>query len=1131
MYRLLPCARVVACGRVVRGEAAVSSDSRLPTGTVTLLLGDVEGSTRLWQRSSPEARAVMSDIDGVVSDLVSKFDGARPVEQGEGDSFVAAFDRASKAVACALELQIRLSDLPVQLRLGLYTGELDVRDEGRYDGPTIIRAARLRDLGHGGQVIVASSTRDVVQDALPEGCDLIDLGTHRLRDLDRPERVFQLAHPSLPSRFPPLRSPELVQDNLPARLTTFVGRLNELAEVQHLVETKRLVTLTGAGGCGKTRLAIEACARMGDAFPDGVWFCDLGPLADPDSLAQTLCTVVRARPETHPTDVEAACARLRTWRALVVLDNCEHLVAACAMLVESVLQECPDVRILTTSREPLGVEGELSWRVPSLGAPERRDDGNPDALASFDAVRLFVERASQARPGFALTADNAAAVAEICSRLDGIPLAIELAAARVRVISADRIASGLSDRFRLLGRGARTLLPRQQTLEASVAWSHDLLPAQQKALFRRLSVFAGGFTLEATEHVATGDAIESAEVLDLLSQLVDRSLVVAVDTTRETRYRMLETIRQFARDRLVDSGEAPGVAGRHLDWYLGWLPAALQTPGRGEPGMLAVVEDEYDNIRVASEWALTDGRQEAGLRLVAELWSYWILGPAAKRFREGRQWLEALLAAGPVDATVRGYGLCALSVVAVYLGDEEVSSSAAAEAIRLSEDSSDTGLRIRALIQAGVVGSPLDPAKTLGHLEEGIRLARESDDRFMLARGLLVLSIVKSALGDAWSAYATYQETLRVALESGNVVVAIAATPMTEVLAWFFGERTNEDILRLGSLLTAEGSKPLGEHWLVPGLGLFSQVMLVLGDVAEAEVYARRSLALAESNGTEEGAFFGRINLARIEVSRGNFAEAHALIDEAERSMGQTLVVDPGRGAAELRSTRALALWASGDSAGAAALLGAPRERISIFSSPLPLYVPGLVARAAGEIDDAESFTTYVLQWLAEMRSDICAADVLELTACLRCDVGADAEAQRLFGAAAASRERSGTVRQLEMQATVERELEGLRQRLDPDGFAALWAEGKSLGLEDAIALALRGRGPRQRPRAGWDSLTPTEQKVVALVAEGLSNPQIAEKLFISRRTVSTHVSHVFGKLGVSSRAELAAEATKRGVA
>jgi predicted ATPase/class 3 adenylate cyclase/DNA-binding CsgD family transcriptional regulator len=1125
MYGIPTCAILWHVRDWTRG-GTLSSNVNLPTGTVTLLLADVEGSTRMWQRDTVEARSAMAELDVLADELVAKFDGARPLEQGEGDSFVAAFSRPSDALACALEIQRRLSESPVRLRMGLNTGEVEIRDGERYDGPTIIRAARLRDLGHGGQVLVSMATRDVVRDGLPDGAELIDLGTHPLRDLDRPEHVYQLAHSSLPSRFPALRSQELAKGNLPIRLTSFVGRNRELIDVQRLVQAHRLVTLTGAGGCGKTRLAIEACARMTDRFPDGVWFCDVGPLADPDAVAQTLSAAVGVRAGADTTETDAVCVRLKGWQALVVLDNCEHLIPACVDLVDALVRECPSVCVLTTSREPLGIDGEVAWRVPSLDAPQQDVTIDPEAAAGFEAVQLFVERAATARPNFALTPENVPAVAEICSRLDGIPLALELAAARIRVISVNQIATGLSDRFRLLGRGARSLLPRQQTLEASVAWSHDLLSAPQQVLLRRLSVFAGGFTLEAAEHVASGDGIEVDEVLELLSQLVDRSLIVSEESP-DGRYRMLETIRQFARERLVEAEEVPGVSSRHLDWYALWLTTVFEPLDSAWSDSFGLAEEEYENIRLACEWAIANDRPESGLRILAALNDFLVWAPSIGRIREVRDWGRKLLSTGPVAETaLRAGGLITLSIAELLLGNESGAIEAADQAVTMAEDAGDEGLRVKALERRAASGATSDRAE-IRQLEAALEQARAAADWHTAGLCLAVLGLRLADYGEIASAQHRLEEAVSV---TDDVFITTGATYMGVGLRWLRGGLSMEEFETIRPSFDAEIPR-VGAYWLPIVLGFMATPYRLIGDSKEARARAERALAVADEIGIQVTATLARAQLARLELSEGRITAAMSLIDEATASLAVTPVLRTDAARADLDSVRALALWSSGDIAAARAALGDwSAELYGGFTSGLTLVVPALVARAAEEPAEAEALISEGLRKIADTGAIVFAPDALEMLACIRTDTGADTDSVRLFAAAAAGRARSGFVRSVDLLPDAEEQVAALRNTLGEPAFAEAWTEGEGLSLEDAIAFALRGRGPRHRPQAGWDAITPTEAKVIDLVAEGLSNPQIAEKLFISRRTVSTHLSHVFAKLGVSSRAELATAATKRGI-
>src|SRR5258707_4254993 len=462
------------------------SMNALPTGTVTLMLADIEGSTGLWEADREAMTAAVAQLDRTITELVGAHRGVRPVEQGEGDSFVVAFTRASDAVAFAFDVQ-RAPLEPIRLRIGIHTGEVQLRDEGHYIGPTINRAARLRDLAHGEQVVLSGVAQMLVGDLLPAGAWFTDLGTHQLRDLPQPERVVQLCHPDIRSEFPPLRTAKVAHcQRLPVQLTNFIGRRTELAELHRLLDVNRVMTLTGAGGVGKTRLAIEVASRSADLFGNEVWYVDLAPIADPELVAVTVARTFGLADRPGLSTMDALQKFIGERRILVLLDNCEHLIEAIAALVVGLVSTCPRLIVLATSREPVGVAGEVTWRVPSLSL-------------AHEAVELFTDRARLARSDFVLTDRHTATVEEICRRLDGMPLAIELAAARVRALSLADIVDGLHDRFRLLTGGARNAVRRQQTLRASVEWSHALLTEPERVLFRRLAVFVGGVALGAAQ--------------------------------------------------------------------------------------------------------------------------------------------------------------------------------------------------------------------------------------------------------------------------------------------------------------------------------------------------------------------------------------------------------------------------------------------------------------------------------------------------------------------------------------------------------------------------------------------------------------------------------------------------------
>ena len=502
----------------------------------------------------------------------------------------------------------------------VHTGEAQLRDAGYYLGHALNRAARIRATGHGGQVLVSGATAALVADRLPVGATLADLGLHRLKDLGTPEHIWQLLHPDLPSAFPPLRSLDVFHHNLPIQLTPLIGRGSEIVEVREMLAGERLLTLTGSAGVGKTRLALAVAAEALDSQPGGVWWVELAPLADPNAVGRAALAALGAREVPGAPVVHQLAVELGDQPALLVLDNCEHLVAACADLVTALLSANPSTSVLTTSREPLGVPGEITWRVPSMPCPSPEGGLDVPTLSQYDAVVLFVERAHRARPSFAVNDANAPAIAQICHRLDGIPLALELAAARCRQLSAERIASELDDRFRLLTGGARTVIARQQTLAASVDWSHDRLDDAEQRTFRRLGVFAGRFPLEAAEAVVSaGGDVDPAEVFDLVSRLVDKSLV-AVDEGRrgEPRYRMLETLRAYALDRARTAGELTLMRDAHALWWADWLDPRGEMPA---DDMLDEIEEFHANLSAALDWSSDD--PPLGLRLLRGVAIAW----------------------------------------------------------------------------------------------------------------------------------------------------------------------------------------------------------------------------------------------------------------------------------------------------------------------------------------------------------------------------------------------------------------------------------------------------------------------------------------------------------------------------
>jgi predicted ATPase/class 3 adenylate cyclase len=726
----------------------------LPTGTLTFLFSDVEGSTRLWDQEPDAMRVALARHDVMLREQIEAKGGQ--IVKTTGDGLHAVFERATQGAAVALACQQALhaqawSELsrPLLVRMGLHTGEADLR-QGDYYGTAVNRAARLMAIAAGGQILLSTITAELVRADLPQGAALRDLGEQRLKDLSRPERVFQLTGPGLPDEFPPLRSLNSLPNNLPLQLTSFVGRERQIAETSRLLGTSRLLTLIGPGGTGKTRLSLQVAAEVMEDFPAGAWWVELAPLTDPELVTQAVASVLGVRDQPDRPLLESLIDYLRAKTLLLILDNCEHLVEASAALAASLLGSCPRLKILASTREALGVAGETTYQVPSLTLPADHKL-SPDALMQSEAVCLFVARAQATQPGFELAGHNLQAVAKICQRLDGIPLALELAARRVRLFSVEQIAARLDDRFRLLTGGSRTALPRQQTLRALIDWSYDLLDELEKAAFRQLSVFAGGWTFEAAESVL------GLEALDLLTQLVDKSLVVADEASAsvetgasdktgtpvppawdgETRYHLLETIRQYGRDKLLESGQAPAVRDLHLQTYLQLaVQAEPQLEGPHMKSWLDRLAPEQDNFRAALEWGL-DRDPRAALQIAASLRLFWQVRGG---LQEGRHWLEQSLEC--VEAlkpqqdddlrlwqTLRAHGLLAAGSFAFFQGELVTARSLLEESIALARAAGENRILSNALGFLGLVTVWLGDTETAEALvTEGLKLSQPTDN-------------------------------------------------------------------------------------------------------------------------------------------------------------------------------------------------------------------------------------------------------------------------------------------------------------------------------------------------------------------------------------------------------------------
>jgi len=757
----------------------------LPSGIVTFLFTDIEGSTKLAQQFPDEISALLARHNEILNQVIKANHGF--VFQTAGDSYCVSFHQAKEALNAAVEAQRLLNKegwtpAPVKVRMGIHTGRAEIRENGEYQGYlTLSHVQRLMSAAHGGQMLVSFATQELIRDNMEEGVTFRDLGERRLKDMIKSEHIYQLVIDSLPSDFPPIKTLDVFHHNLPAQMTSFIGRETELKEVRQALSQFRLVTLTGSGGVGKSRLSIQVGMQSLTEFPDGVWLVELAPVTDPALIPQTLLNVLNLHEDTQRNALDVLKDHLRPKTVLLILDNCEHLIEASANVSNSLLQACPNLHILASSREALGISGEAAYRVPSLQAPDIAETSPLEKLAKFDSIRLFLERAAAAKPGFELTRENASALVQICSRLDGIPLAIELAASRVKVLSPEQIAARLDDRFRLLTGGSRTALPRQQTLRALIDWSYSLLSEEEKTLFRRLAVFVGGWTLEAAEAVCgneNGLTDESPfDVMDLLTKLVDKSLLLMDETTDDIRYHRLETIRQYSREKLFETDEVEMVRDRHLEYYVQFAEQVDEQLKTGEQAIWQKrMAAEQDNLRAALEWGVSRSPYQA-LRIVGAANLFWT---AAGFSAEGFRWTQTALEQVQKNPFIKGTtaeerqiarakALRGLTRLYLSLGDNVKAKRTAEESVAIYRRSKDRrGLSFALVVLAYPLEFLGEREQAEAILKESYSIARAENDVYAMCRSLNILARVILRLHhDVDSARRYVDESIHLAQQAG----------------------------------------------------------------------------------------------------------------------------------------------------------------------------------------------------------------------------------------------------------------------------------------------------------------------------------------------------------------------------
>ena len=749
----------------------------------TFLFTDLENSTKLWERDAKEMDPLMARHDAILTDVILKSNGQ--IVKTTGDGFHAMFDSAHESIAAALEGQRQLyaltvpdSQIPIKVRMGLHTGESEARN-GDFFGPTVNRAARMMDIAHGGQILASGVTAALAKDSLPAEVTLLDKGQHRLKGIASLEHVYQIAGPDLPTEFPPLRSLAMFKHNLPRQLTSFIGRENELVNIKRLLMETRLLTLLGPGGTGKTRLMLQAAEEAIDLYPDGVWMVELAPLTNPNKIPDRVAAALNLQEQPERAIIETLFDYLRQKELLLLLDNVEHLIRECAIFVEELLERCPDVSVLVTGREALFIAGETTLQIPSLSLPINLKQLSLEEVRQSEGVQLFLERACTIRPEFEVSEQNAATIVDIVKRLDGIPLALELAAARLRMLTVEQISERLNDRFRLLTGGHRTALPRQQTLQALIDWSWNLLEEDEHVLLRRLSVFSGGWSLSVAQEVVGFDPLDEFSVFELLEQLINKSVVnVEYPTEGKARYSLLESIRQYARDKLFEAGEGETLRNRHADYYVRF--AEESEPHYVRADMMKWVkriEQELENFRAAITCSL-EKHPELALRISGSLLykqGHWI------QYSEAKSWLNAAISKNresfengdpkvPPEYFVKG--LIGLATVYSIYSDHPPAMKLINEAFQLSETHQLWRHHVRAIIMKTVVlangaGTPTTP-EWLQQIEKALALTIEHNYEVERAYLEYLMAYVHAWANEFEKAMPYYKKALELSAEINN---------------------------------------------------------------------------------------------------------------------------------------------------------------------------------------------------------------------------------------------------------------------------------------------------------------------------------------------------------------------------
>ncbi|MCB0727575.1 MAG: tetratricopeptide repeat protein [Ignavibacteriae bacterium] len=831
----------------------------IPTGAVTFLFTDIEGSTKLSQDFPEKLNAALERHNLILKKALESNKGF--IYDTIGDSFFCAFENAGDAVKAAVEIQTDLGkeiwdEAVIRVRIGIHSGMAEWNGD-RYMGYiTLARVARVMSAAYGEQILISndayklfSNQKDTktqrenesdslcLSDLVVKNVCFRDLGERRLKDVIEPIRLYQVESEGLRKEFPPLKTLDARPNNLPIQLTSFIGREKEMKFVKEELKNSRLLTLTGTGGAGKSRLSLQAAADLIDDFANGVWFTELAAVSDPVFLPIAIINALGLKEENSKTPEVTLSDYLKDKEILIILDNCEQIIESCAKLTEKLLLRCPDLKIIATSREALNISGEQTYKIPPLSQPDPDCKDTPEQLIQYESVRLFIERALSVNHEFRVNKENAMVLAKVCSRLDGIPLAIELAAARSKVLSVDKINERLDDRFKLLTGGKRTALPRQQTLRALIDWSYDLLSDKEKNLWNRLSVFSGGWTLEAAEEICSDNIIDSGEIFEILSSLIEKSIVIYND--EKERFLILETIRQYAYDKIKETGEYEKFSDKHLKFYLGLAETkSKKLRGIESESNIKIFENEIGNLEKALKWSVENPANENGLRLSSAIFMFWQI---RGYITEGIHWLETILETNtetnsPLYCSV----ICKLGNYKRLKGDVDKARDLIVESLKIRRELGDKSGTAESLIRLGILEydqGRFDESAVL--YEESLAIYRELGNKSSIAIVLNNLANVFSNQGNYSGSFSLYEESLAARRESGDMVgIAVCLT----------------------------------------NLGILSFEM---GEYEKAEALLQESLQLRHLTGNKEGIAISILNLGNVSYNQGDYVNALKLYKES----------------------------------------------------------------------------------------------------------------------------------------------------------------------------------------------------------------------------------------------------------